>query len=75
MTRLIAIAFVLTVIAFTAPAPSQAYTQEEQAACQDDAFRVCGEFVPDEQRVKACMLRNISKLSPRCRRMFQRGKR
>ena len=76
MKKLIAIAFVLTVISFCAPAPSSyAYTQQEQAACQDDAFRLCGQFVPDEQRVRACMVRNMSRLSPACRRMFQRGKR
>ena len=74
MKNLIAIAFVLTVIAFSAPAPSLAYTQEEQQACQDDAFRLCGQFLPDEQRVKACLLRNMSRLSPACRRVFSRGR-
>jgi len=75
MKKLIALAFILTVIAFSAPAPTQAYTQEEQQACQDDAFRLCGQFIPDEQRVKACLIGNMSRLSPACRRMFQRGRR
>src|SRR4051812_15637955 len=70
MSRLIAIAFVLTVIAFSAPSPSLAYSQAEQAACQDDAFRLCGNAIPDEQRVKACLIRNMSRLSPACRRAF-----
>ena len=73
MQKMIALAFVLAVIAFSAPA--HAYTQEEQMACQDDAFRLCGNAVPDEQRVKACLLANMRRLSPTCRRMFQRGRR
>jgi hypothetical protein len=75
MQKLIAIAFVLTVIVFLSPASAAAYTQEEQAACQDDAFRLCGQAIPDEQRVKACLIANMRRLSPTCRRLFQRGRR
>ena len=74
MQKLVAIAFVLTVIVLAAPAATFAYTDEERMACQDDAFRLCGQFVPDEQRVKACLIQNMSRLSPACRRMFQRGR-
>jgi hypothetical protein len=72
MLKLATIAFGLTVIAVSAPAPTYAYTQEEQMACQDDAFRLCGQFIPDERSVKACLIRNMRHLSPACRRMFQR---
>src|SRR5262249_16613351 len=74
MQKLVAIAFVLTVIVLAAPAATFAYTDEERQACQDDAFRLCGQFVPDEQRVKACLIQNMSRLSPACRRLFQRGR-
>ena len=73
MPKLIAIALVLTVIVL--PGTASAYTQEEQQACQDDAFRLCGQLIPDEQRVKACLIANMRNLSPQCRRMFQRGRR
>jgi hypothetical protein len=73
MRILALIAFGLAAGAFATP--TSAYTQEEQLACQDDAFRVCGHAVPDEQRVKACMMANVKRLSPGCRRMFQRGRR
>jgi hypothetical protein len=73
MQKLIAIAFALTVIGFAAPA--SAYTQEEQQACQDDAFRLCNHAIPDEQRVKACLISNMRRLSPQCRRLFNRGRR
>lgn len=76
MHRLVAIGFVLAVIAYAAPAsaPALAYTEEERMACQDDAFRLCGHAIPDQERVKACLIANMSKLSPACRRMFNRGR-
>jgi hypothetical protein len=73
MQKLVATAFVLTVIAFSAPAHS--YTEEERMACQDDAYRLCGQAIPDEEKVKACLIANMSKLTPACRRMFQRPQR
>jgi hypothetical protein len=74
MQKLVAIAFVLTVVVLAAPAATQAYTEEERQACESDAFRLCGQFIPDEQRVKQCLIANMSRLSPACRRMFQRGR-
>ena len=73
MQKMIALAFLLTVTGLSAPA--SAYTQEEQTACQDDAFRLCQNAVPDEQRVKMCLIANMRKLSPACHAMFQRGQR
>jgi hypothetical protein len=73
MPKLIALA-VLSMAAALATLPSSpasAYTQEQQAACQDDAFRVCGEFIPDEQRTRACMISKKSQLSARCQAQFK----
>jgi hypothetical protein len=75
MRTVIATAFVLTGVALLSSSPAAAYTQAEQQACQDDAFRLCGDAIPDERRVRACMVRKVRQLSPRCRRMFQRGRR
>ena len=55
------------------PATSQAYTQDEEAACSGDAFRLCGPEIPDVDRVTACMVRNKSQLSPGCRVYFRPG--
>jgi hypothetical protein len=55
------------------PTTSQAYTQDEQAACSSDAFRLCGPEIPDVDRVTACMVRNKSQLSPGCRVYFRPG--
>ena len=53
------------------PAASQAYTPEQQAACSDDAFRLCSSEIPDVDRVTACMVRNRIQLSPGCRVYFK----
>jgi hypothetical protein len=53
------------------PAASQAYTPEQQQACTGDAFRLCGPEIPDFERVKVCMIRNQSQLSPGCRAHFR----
>ena len=71
MQKWFAIAFVAAGLAMIAmPASLQAATPEEQALCQDDAFRVCQHTIPDEARTKACMIANIRRLSPGCRRVM-----
>jgi hypothetical protein len=50
-----------------------AYTQDEQAACTDDAFRLCGADIPDVDRVTVCMVRRKAELSPGCRVYFRSG--
>jgi hypothetical protein len=42
-------------------------TPEARQACTPDAMRLCSEFIPDAERVKACMLRKRAQLSPACR--------
>ena len=55
----------------TSPALSQSDLQsQQQMACEDDAFRLCADEIPDEARVASCMARQKSKLSPGCRAMF-----
>ena len=53
------------------PAAGRAYTDEEQQACSDDAFRLCSAEIPDVDRVTVCMVRNKAQLSPRCRVFFR----
>ena len=55
----------------TAPAMAQYRgTPEQQQACQPDALRLCSEFVPDVDRITACMIKNRIRLSPPCRAVF-----
>lgn len=46
-------------------------TPEQRRACRSDAMRLCRQFVPNVQRVTACMERNLSRLSPACRAQFR----
>ena len=55
------------------PTTGHAYTQEEQQACQPDAFRLCSSEIPDVDRVAACMIAKKSQLSPQCRAFFRAG--
>jgi hypothetical protein len=61
----------------TAPGASaqQSYrgSEAERQACTDDVFRLCNEFVPDEQRIIACLGQNRRNLSTACRAVFSRG--
>lgn len=53
-------------------APALAQTPDEQQACMNDAFRVCSEFIPDRDRVTACMVQNKSQLGAPCRAVMAR---
>jgi hypothetical protein len=52
------------------PTASRAYTPEQQQACSNDAFRLCGPEIPDVDRVTVCMIRHKAELSPGCRVFF-----
>lgn len=54
------------------PALGQAYTEEQQRLCNDDAMRLCGEFVPDVDRITACMHKQRALLSKECKSVFGR---
>src|SRR6202012_6011218 len=53
------------------PTAGHAYTPEEQAACQPDAFRLCASDIPNTEPVKACMSAKRAQLSPECK-LFSR---
>ena len=48
---------------FTAPS----YAQDDHYACMSDAMSVCGQFIPDRERVARCLMANRSRISPACR--------
>jgi hypothetical protein len=54
------------------PAAAQG-TPEQRAACQGDAMRLCNQYVPDVQRITACMAQHRRYLSPGCRAAFYGG--
>ena len=42
-------------------------SQEDKGACMPDAFAFCGQFIPDRERVAACLIANRSTVSSACR--------
>ena len=48
-------------------AAAAANLQREQAACQDDAMRLCSPYVPDHAKIHSCLLAYKASISPACR--------
>jgi hypothetical protein len=48
-----------------------AYSQQQQDACTPDAMRLCSAFIPDVDRITACMIQNKARLTPPCAVYFQ----
>ena len=51
----------------------QDYSNDEQTLCQPDVFRLCNDYVPDEDQIIACMKLKRTQLSPECRKVFEVG--
>ena len=69
MTKLPLIALALAF--FVLPAKAQP-TPAQRQACEQDAYRLCQDAIPDEQRVRQCLVRNMRRLNPTCRSAFHR---
>ena len=67
----VVVAASLLLMAALASSPALAQgSVDQRAACEDEARWLCSNYIPDEGAIKACMLRNLKALSPRCRAMF-----
>ena len=71
-----AVALIALALTFAiSPAAAQQWTPKQRAACEPDAMRLCNQYVPDVQRVSACMSHYRRYLSPACRAVFYGGQR
>jgi hypothetical protein len=43
------------------------YAQDDHYACMNDAMTVCGQYIPDRERVARCLMANRNRVSPACR--------
>jgi hypothetical protein len=50
-----------------APGAATADPQQDQDACMMDAQTICGQFIPDRERVAQCLMANRHRISPACR--------
>jgi hypothetical protein len=46
-------------------------TMEQQLACTPDVWRLCGEYIPDVNRIVMCLRQNTPQLSGPCRAVFE----
>ena len=46
-------------------------TMEQQIACTPDVFRLCGDQIPDANRIVGCLRQNTAQLSAPCRAVFE----
>jgi hypothetical protein len=58
-----------------AAAAAGAQTQDAQQACTPDAMRLCGQFIPDRDKVTACMRAHRRQWSDACRLATSGGRR
>jgi hypothetical protein len=60
-------------IAFQNAAQAQEYrgTFEQQLACTGDVLSLCGDQIPDTNRIVACLRQNTPQLSNGCRAVFE----
>jgi hypothetical protein len=45
-------------------------TQEEQSACTPDVLSLCFWQIPNEEKIVACLNKNLNRLSPECRKVI-----
>lgn len=62
-------------VAFILSVPGAAFAQnqgtfEQQEACKPDVFRLCGNYIPDADRITACLRDAGPQLSPPCHDVF-----
>ncbi len=57
-------------LCFGASAEEYHGTAEQRAACTPDAFRLCGNYIPDPKKIQLCLQKQKSQLSAGCRLAF-----
>ena len=72
LNKRVAIATLALTSGFAAPAWSQG-TQQQRAACTPDVFRLCGSFIPDAERITACLVSRQQELSEACASVMSVG--
>jgi hypothetical protein len=68
----IAIATLVIAPSFAAPAWSQG-TPQQRSACIPDVFRLCSSFIPDVDRITACLVSRQQELSEACASVMSVG--
>ena len=65
VNKRLAIATLVLTSGIAAPASSQS-TSQQRSACTPDVFRLCSSFIPDADRITACLISRQEELSQEC---------
>jgi hypothetical protein len=66
---------VLTAVLLAGTAHAESVRDRQERACQADAMKFCKDFVPDEDKIAACMGKHRSELSINCGILYDAGMR
>ncbi|MEA2758753.1 MAG: hypothetical protein QOH65_1366 [Methylobacteriaceae bacterium] len=69
---LFALALTMSAPALAQGAASSAASEAERQACEPDVYRLCNDYVPDVDRIVACLNVNKRSLAPACRAVMAR---
>ncbi len=47
-----------------------AQSQSDQQSCEGDVYNLCGEAIPDQDKIVACLRKKWSKVSKECRHVM-----
>jgi hypothetical protein len=61
------LALALFCLALAPVAATADQAADDQNACMNDAMTTCGQFIPDRERVAACLMANRNRISAACR--------
>ena len=64
-----------TLLVLTSAAAAETQRERQERACQADAMKFCKDFVPNEEKIAACMGEHRSELSVNCGIIFDAGMR
>lgn len=62
-------------LALTGMASAESQRERQERACQADAMKFCKDFVPNEEKIAACMGEHRKGLSVNCGIIFDAGMR
>jgi hypothetical protein len=66
-TLLMGLSFALWISPASAQRGDDQGMQNAQNACQGDAQKLCGEFIPDRAKIASCLFKKKRELTPACR--------
>jgi hypothetical protein len=58
-------------VAQTPVSSTHSGTADEQAACTPDVLSLCFWDIPSEDKIVACLNKNLNRLSPECRKVIE----